>query len=63
MSFPKNDKAIPGKVFVWLLFGGFGLFAAIMGFGTYYIGKAMTPGLVKQNAERMHQKHLDAHTP
>jgi hypothetical protein len=44
---------IPGKRLIPQLAIGCLLFAAVMGFGTYFVAQLMTPGLKKRNDEYM----------
>lgn len=46
-----DNSSVPGKKLLPRLAVGCLLFAAIMGFGTYLIAKAMTPWLEKRNAD------------
>ena len=48
-----ESSGIPGKRLLPQLGVGCLLFAALMGFGTYYIGQLMIPGAKKANEEYM----------
>ncbi|AIE85407.1 hypothetical protein [Fimbriimonas ginsengisoli] len=57
MASADSPPPISGKRFVPQLAVGCLLFAAIMGFGTYFLAQLMTPGLKKKNAEYLKTHH------
>lgn len=65
MASLNEEPGIPGKRLLPRLAIGCLLFAAIMGFGTYWIANLMTPVLRKRNEEylRTHQGRLPDNGP
>lgn len=56
MANVQSVSPIQGKKFVFMMFAFFILFAAVMGFGTYFLGQAMAPGLKKSSEAAVKQK-------
>lgn len=52
----QGAKPIKGSKFVILMFLFFFVFAAVFGFGTYFMGKAMAPGLRKSSEAAIQKK-------
>jgi CHASE3 domain sensor protein len=54
-----NVRSYKGKRFVFLLFLGLVVFAAVMGFGTFWIANLMTPGLRARNEEAQRRANAE----